>query len=744
LSDLTNVGRVLNVHLKTALFRNIMSQQNISDEQSKNHSLDDYRQATGEQQTTNQGQKINNTDDSLKAGGRGPTLLEDFHFQEKLTAFDRERIPERVVHARGAGAHGYFQPYESMAEFTKANFLSDPAVKTPVFVRFSTVGGSRGSADAVRDVRGFSVKFYTQDGNYDIVGNNIPVFFIQDAIKFPDLAHAIKPEPDHEMPQASTAHPSFWDFISLIPESMHMIMWLLSDRTLPRNFSTMQGFGIHTFRWVNAEGKSRFIKYHWKPMAGVHSNVFDEAQKVAGKDPDFQRRTLWESIEKGNYPEYELGVQIVEEGEEKQFDFDILDSTKIIPEELVPIRPIGKMVLNRNPDNFFAETEQVAFRPSNVVSGIDFSDDPLLQGRLMSYHDTQLHRLGSPNLDQLPINRPVCPFSNNNQDGRMQMAIKTSRVNYSPNSLGDNLPAPVAEADGGFVHYPEKVEGNKVRERSPSFAEHFSQATLFWNSLSTGEQDRLVEAAHFELGKVPQVDIKQRMLERFNKVDGELAKRVAKGLGMPAPTEPATPNHGQKSAALSQENTTKTAKGRTVAILAADGVDRAQMTALKQTLSAMDISAEVVSLFGGTIVDTEGETIKVDKTFLTTSSVLYDALYVPGGKRSIEALTAHGDPLSFIHEAFKHFKPMAASGEGVDLMMQANLKGIDAGQVNGKMSSQLGVISNRDASDMATFGKTFVDAIKEHRFWTRPVPGTASVKAAAARMLMEKVPVTAS
>jgi catalase len=715
-----------------------MSEQNSIDEQSKNHSLDDYRKGAGEEMTTNDGQKINSTDDSLKAGGRGPTLLEDFHFQEKLSTFDRERIPERVVHARGAGAHGYFQPYASMAEFTKAKFLADPTVKTPVFVRFSTVAGSRGSADSVRDVRGFSVKFYTEDGNYDIVGNNIPVFFIQDAIKFPDLVHAIKPEPDNEMPQASTAHPSFWDFISLIPESMHMIMWLLSDRTVPRNFRTMQGFGIHTFRWVNAEGKSRFIKYHWKPIAGVHSNVFDEAQKIAGKDPDFHRRDLAESIDKGDYPEYELGVQIIEEEDELKFDFDILDATKLIPEELVPVQPIGKMVLNRNPDNFFAETEQVAFRPSNIVSGIDFSDDPLLQGRLMSYHDTQLHRLGSPNFGELPINRPVCPFSNNNQDGRMQMQIKTSRVNYSPNSLGGNLPAPVAEADGGFVHYPERVEGHKIRERSPSFADHFSQATLFWNSLSTGEQDRVVEAAHFELGKVPQKEVKQRMLDRFNKVDGELAQRVAKGLGMPAPTEPATPNHGQKSPALSQEHTTKTAKGRKVAILAADGVNGAQMAMLKQSLSAMHINSEVVSLYGGSIVNSNGGKIDVDKTFLTTASVLYDAIYVPGGDRSIEALTAHGDPLSFIHEAFKHFKPISATGEGVDLMLQANLQGIDSSQVNGKMSSQLGVIASRDAADMATFVTAFIDAIKEHRFWTRPIPGTASVKAAAERMLMEK------
>jgi catalase len=713
-----------------------MSEQNSIDEQSKNQSLDDYRVAPGAKLTTDEGHPISNTDDSLKAGGRGPTLLEDFHFQQKLSAFDRERIPERVVHARGAGAHGYFEPYVSMAEFTKAKFLADPAVKTPVFVRFSTVGGSRGSADAVRDVRGFAVKFYTEDGNYDIVGNNIPVFFIQDAIKFPDLVHSIKPEPDNEMPQASTAHPSFWDFISLIPESMHMIMWLLSDRTLPRNFSTMQGFGVHTFRWVNESGQSHFVKYHWKPMAGVHSNVFDEAQKIAGKDPDFHRRTLWEAIDQGNYPEYELGVQIIPEADEHKFDFDILDATKMIPEELVPVQPIGKMVLNRNPDNFFAETEQVAYQPSNVVPGIDFSDDPLLQGRLMSYHDTQLHRLGSPNFVHLPINRPVCPFSNNNQDGRMQMDIKTSRVNYSPNSLGDNLPAPVAPEDGGAVTYPERVEGHKVRERSPSFGEHFAQATLFWNSLSKGEKDRLVEAAHFELGKVPQMEVKQRMLDRFNQVDHELAQRVALGLGMSAPTAAVTENHGQKSAALSQENTTKTAKGRKVAILAANGVDGAQLATLKHALSAMKISTEIVSKMGGTIATADGGQIEVDKTFLTAASVLYDAVYVPGGAKSIEALKAHGEALSFIHEAFKHFKPIAGSGEGVELLMQADLKGIDASQVNGKMSAQLGVIASRNVSEMAGFATAFIDAIEEHRFWMRPVPGTASVEADAAQLKM--------
>ncbi len=694
-----------------------MSEQTPVNEHSRDESLNAYRKETGEHLTTDDGHLINNTDNSLKAGSRGPTLLEDFHFREKLASFDRERIPERVVHARGAGAHGYFQPYQGMAQFTKAKFLQDPEVKTPVFVRFSTVGGSRGSADSVRDVRGFSVKFYTAEGNYDIVGNNIPVFFIQDAIKFPDLAHAIKPEPDHEMPQASTAHPSFWDFISLIPESMHMIMWLLSDRTIPRNFRTMQGFGIHTFRWVNAQGKSHFIKYHWKPLAGVHSNVFDEAQKLAGKDPDFHRRDLWESIEKGNFPEYELGVQIIKEDDEFKFDFDILDSTKLIPEELVPVQAIGKMTLNRNPDNFFAETEQVAFRPSNIVSGVDFSDDPLLQGRLVSYHDSQLHRLGSPNFVNLPINRPVCPFHNNNQDGRMQMEIKTGRVNYSPNSLGGNQPAPASEAEGGFVHYPERVEGHKIRERSPSFANHFSQATLFWNSMSVVEKDHLVKAAHFELGKVKNKEVQQRMLERFNYVDHGLAERVAQGLGLPVPTETEIPNHNQKSAALSQEHTIKTAKGRKVAILAADGVRHAEIALLEQTLSIQGVNYEIVAPRGGTIKSQEGQEIEVQQTFLTTASFMFDAICILGGEQSVETLKNHTEALQFIDEAFGHFKPIAASSEGVDLLIQLGIKGIDSAQKKTKTSTESGIVISHELSQ--AFVHAFINAIKEHRYWTR-------------------------
>jgi catalase len=693
-----------------------MTEQKHVNENTKNDAMQPYREGAGDQMTTDQGVKVNDTDNSLKAGTRGPSIKEDFLFQQKLTHFDRERIPERVVHARGSGAHGYFQPYDSMAEFTKAKFLQNPSTKTPVFVRFSTVGGSRGSADSVRDVRGFSVKFYTEDGNYDIVGNNIPVFFIQDAIKFPDIVHSIKPEPDHEMPQASTAHPSFWDFISLVPESTHMVMWTLSDRTIPRSFRMMQGFGVHTFRWVNADGKSRFVKYHWKPIAGVHSNVFDEAQKLAGKDPDFHRRDLWDSIDMGDYPEYELGVQIIEETDEHSFDFDILDSTKLIPEELVPVRPIGKMVLNRNPDNFFAETEQVAFQPSNVVSGIDFSDDPLLQGRLFSYHDTQEHRLGSPNFVHLPINRPVCPFHNNQQDGRMQMGIKTSRVNYSPNSLGENRPAVVSEAEGAYVHYPEGVEGHKVRERSPSFGEHFSQATLFWNSLSMVEKDHLVAAAHFELGKVGDQGVRERMVDRFNHVDHELAKRVAEGIGVAAPSAPATQNHGQSSEALSQMNTTKTAKGRKVAILAADGVDASQIMAIKQALKAVGATAEVISKFKGMIKSADNQELEVDKTFLTSASVMFDAVYVPGGAKSVEALKMNGEAIHFINEAFKHCKPIAATAEGVDLLDASEIKGVALS--DSSLQDDQGVVTAR-GNDASKIAKSFINAISQHRHWNR-------------------------
>src|ERR1700712_3828749 len=448
----------------------------------------DIETGANEFMTTDQGLKINDDQNSLKAGERGATLLEDFILREKITHFDHERIPERIVHARGTAAHGYFQVYKPMGKYTKAQFLNDPKIKTPVFVRFSTVAGSRGSTDLARDVRGFAVKFYTQEGNFDLVGNNIPVFFIQDAIKFPDLIHAVKPEPDNEIPQAASAHDTFWDFISLTPESAHMVMWVMSDRALPRSYRMMEGFGVHTFRLINDAGKSSFVKFHWKPLLGVHSVAWDEAQIISGKDPDFHRRDLWEAIESGAFPEWELGVQIVPQKDEHKFEFDLLDPTKIIPEEMVPVQRIGKLTLNRNPDNFFAETEQVAFHVGNIVPGIDFTNDPLLQGRLFSYTDTQLIRLGGPNFHEIPINRPVVPIHNNQRDGHMRQTINKGKTSYNPNSLGGGCPFQAGKMQGGFTSLAEKIDANKIRERSESFFDHFTQARMFFNSQSVPEK----------------------------------------------------------------------------------------------------------------------------------------------------------------------------------------------------------------------------------------------------------------
>ncbi|MDQ2745896.1 MAG: catalase, partial [Acidobacteriota bacterium] len=431
--------------------------------------------------TTNQGLKISDNQNSLKAGERGATLLEDFIMREKITHFDHERIPERIVHARGTAAHGYFELYESMSKYTKAGFLTDTSRRTPVFARFSTVAGSRGSTDVARDVRGFAVKFYTEEGNYDLVGNNIPVFFIQDAIKFPDLIHAVKPEPHNEIPQAASAHDTFWDFISLMPESMHMIMWVMSDRAIPRSLRMMEGFGVHTFRLINDEGTSTFVKFHWKPKLGVHSVAWNEAQKLSGFNADFHRQDLWESIDNGAFPEWELGVQLIPEEDEHKFDFDLLDSSKLVPEELVPVQLIGKMVLNRNPDNYFAETEQVAFCPSHIVPGIDFTNDPLLQGRLHSYLDTQISRLGGANFHEIPINRPLAEMHNNQRDGKFRHDINQGRVAYEPNSLAGGCPFQSMIKDGGFASYEEKIDGRKIRDRSESFTDHFTQAALFFN-----------------------------------------------------------------------------------------------------------------------------------------------------------------------------------------------------------------------------------------------------------------------
>ncbi len=699
-----------------------------------------------------QGIKINDTDNSLKAGVHGPTLLEDFLFREKITHFDHERIPERVVHARGSAAHGVFQVYESMAQYTKAAFLQDPAVKTPVFVRFSTVAGSRGSADTVRDVRGFATKFYTTEGNFDIVGNNMPVFFIQDAIKFPDLIHAVKPEQPNEMPQASTAHDTFWDFISLMPESLHTIMWAMSDRAIPRSVAMMEGFGIHTFRFVNAQGKSRFIKWHWKPLKGVHSLVWDEAQKLAGKDPDWLRRDLWDLIEAGDYPEYELGVQIVEEEDVDTFEFDLLDPTKIIPEELSPVRKIGKMTLNRNPENFFAETEQVAFDPGNIVPGIDFSNDPLLQGRLFSYIDTQLTRLGGPNFTEIPINRPLGMPHNVNRDGLMRQTINSGKANYSPNSLGDNFPMTVPEAQGGFVSHAEAMMGVKTRHRSPSFADFSSQARLFWKSQMPVEQQHIIEAFQFELGKVDRIEIRQRMMKLLYHVDPALAAKVAAGIGVAAPTDgkldelqlksmasmveggmdneklaalqrPADgkKRHIETSPALSMENTPKKGiSGRRVAILVADGADPNTVSPVKDALEAAGAVTEFVSITRGMPAPKPGEfSMEVNKTFLTASSIMYDAVFIPGGK-NVGALKTSGEAIQFVREAFKHCKPIAALGEGVEVLATSNLMDVKLSAAQSKkVSIDKGVISSYNMTDLDEFLQTFIQAITHHRHWER-------------------------
>ncbi|MGZ5304156.1 MAG: catalase, partial [Bacteroidia bacterium] len=699
-------------------------------ENEKQDQLKNQKNEPGEILTTNQGVQISDNQNSLKAGSRGGTLMEDFIFREKMTHFDHERIPERIVHARGSAAHGIFECYESLEEITMAKFLGEKGKKTPVFVRFSTVAGFRGSADTVRDARGFATKFYTDEGNYDLVGNNMPVFFIQDAIKFPDLVHAVKPEPHNEIPQASAAHDNFWDFISLMPESMHMIMWVLSDRALPRSYANMEGFGVHTFRFVNKAGKAKFVKFHWKPKAGVDSLVWDEVTKISGKDPDFNRRQLWEMIEEGHYPEYELGVQMLDEKDEFKFDFDILDATKLWPEEDVPVKIIGKMTLNRNPDNFFAETEQAAFHPGHVVPGIDFTNDPLLQGRLFSYLDTQLIRLGGPNFAEIPINRPVCPVHNNQRDGYGRQTIDKGRVNYEPNSLGGGCPMQGNDKLGAFRSFAEKMEGVKVRERSESFKDHYSQAALFYNSMSYIEQQHIIEGFHFELGKVEHMHIREKMVEHLNKINHDLAVKVAEQIAVDPPKTDESVKSKKTSPKLSQENLKgKGIKTRKVAILAADGVNAKDVTSLKKALEKEGAKAEIISKMLGTLKDADGnknDDLKVDKAFLTAPSVVYDAVYIPGGEKSVQALLANGDALHFINEAFKHCKPIAATVHGVDLLLGTDLKKMKLAEKDAGVTEDKGVVTSRN-NDSDAFNKAFIKAIEAHRHWGRNMKDTVPV-----------------
>ncbi len=687
--------------------------------------------ATGQALTTNHGLKINDNQNSLKAGERGPTLLEDFIMREKITHFDHERIPERIVHARGAAAHGYFELTESLQEFTKAKFLTQVGKKTPVFTRFSTVAGSRGSTDLARDVRGFAVKFYTDEGNYDLVGNNIPVFFIQDAIKFPDLIHAVKPEPNNEIPQAASAHDTFWDFISLMPESLHMIMWAMSDRALPRSYRMMEGFGVHTFRLINDAGKATFVKFHWKPRLGVHSVAWNEAQKISGFDADFHRRDLFEAIEDGAFAEWDLGVQLIPEEDEHKFDFDLLDATKLVPEELVPVKIVGRMVLNRNTDNYFAETEQVAFLPTNIVPGIDFSNDPLLQGRLHSYQDTQISRLGGVNFHEIPINAPLAPKHNNQRDGHFRHEINKGRVAYEPNTLGGGCPFQSMAKDGGFTSYQEKVDGYKIRVRSDSFRDHFTQAALFFNSQSNAEKTHIVNALSFELGKVEINAIRERVVFLLNQIDETLSAIVADNLGITIPEKldlpmnmgfPADANPDdyqpipkkdakvKKSAALSMANTVKdTIKTRKIAFLVADGFDANDVKTMKNALENQGAVAKIIGMKSKSVKDSDGNEMKVDHALRTVASVLFDAVYIPGGEKSVNALSEEADAIEFVNEAFRHCKAIAATGEGVNFIKNETYAG--------RTESDKAVILSEDIGKDTT--QNFINAIAEHRNWER-------------------------
>ncbi len=617
--------------------------------------------ADGKVLTTQQGVAIADNQNSLKAGPRGPTLLEDFVLREKINHFDHERIPERVVHARGSAAHGYFELTESLEEYTTAKILTETGKQTPLFTRFSTVAGNKGSKDTPRDVRGFAVKIYTEEGNWDIVGNNMPIFFIQDAMKFPDLIHAVKPEPDRGFPQAASAHDTFWDFVSLSPETMHNLIWLMSDRGLPRSLRMMEGFGIHSYRLLNSDGKSTFVRFHWKPVLGVQSTTWDEAVKISGADPDYHRRDLYEAIDNQDYPEWEFGVQLFTEEEANEFPFDHLDSTKLIPEELVPVRTIGKMVLNRNPDNFFAETEQVAFCLSHVPPGIDFSNDPLLQGRLFSYLDTQLKRLGSPNFVQIPINSPKCPFANNQQDGHMQMQVPKTRVLYEPQSL--DLDRPRESDKKGFKSFPEKFDDQvKGRIRAESFADHYSQPRMFYRSQTPAEQAHIATAYAFELGKVDAAHVRTRVLSHLINIDEELANRVATALGMKLPeaAKPAAPILDMPTSKAVQTIglTPKSLKGRLIGILVAEGSNHSEIQKFEDAAKAEGASVKIVSPNKEVVLD-DGTRIQADERLAGGPSVLFDAIVSIIMHPPAKKLAKDSAALDWFNDAYAHCKAIA-------------------------------------------------------------------------------------
>ncbi len=691
-----------------------------------NGSLDAVRvDSAGQHLTTNQGVAVADNQNSLKFGVRGPALLEDFILREKITHFDHERIPERIVHARGSGAHGFFECYAPFTQHTKAAPFQEAGKVTPVFVRFSTVAGERGSKDTARDVRGFAIKFYTDEGNWDLVGNNMPVFFIQDAMKFPDLIHAVKPEPHNQMPQAASAHDTFWDFASLMPESTHMLMWQMSDRAIPRSYATMQGFGVHSFKLVNAAGESVFCKFHWSPKAGTHSLVWDEAVKISGADPDFHRRDLWDRIESGAFPEWDFGVQVFTEEQAESFSFDILDATKLIPEELVPVQMLGRLVLNRNPDNFFAETEQVAFCTAHVVPGIDFSNDPLLAGRIHSYVDTQISRLGGPNFHELPINAPLAQVHNNQRDGMHRQAIPRGRVSYEPNSLGGGCPFQAGAAQG-FVTVPARQKADemqdKVRAKPEKFADHFTQATLFYESQTPIEQAHIAAAFRFELSKVTVPAIRVRTVAMLRNASESLAQTIAKGLGMletpsampRALEQPETPEVMISPAlSLMFRPGDQGVKARKIALLMADGVASESLLAVRTALAAAGAVPKLIAPRIGLVTSAAGDSLMADASLENEPGFLFDALVLPDGQKAIDALAKDAHTMEFIRNQYRHCKTVLVLGKSKALVLQAGLPGA---LPDGKADP--GMIFSVDGKDKKVI-ESFIHAVGQHRHFER-------------------------
>lgn len=669
----------------------------------KNEQLDEFRvKNTGKPLTTNQSLKISNDEEILTAGERGPGLLEDFHYFEKMTHFVKERIPERVVHARGYGAHGEFECYQSMSQFTKAGFLQEAGKKTPVFVRFSTVQGGKDSYDTARDLRCWGTKFYTEEGNYDLTTIAMPVLINQDPMKFPDVIHAYKAEPRTDYPTASGAHGNFWDYVANNPEALHMVLWIMSDRGILRSYRMMESWSINTYLLVNEQGTATFVRFVWKPVLGVHSLLQDEALKIGGLDPDFHRRDLREAIDRGAFPEYELGVQLIPLEDEFKYDFDILDPSKFWPEELIPVELIGKMTLNKNVDNEFAESEQAAFNPANVVPGIDFSNDPVLQGRLIAYQTAQYHRLGSANFEDLPINRPICPFHNNQRQGHMRYRIDVDQVNYHKNSIANNTPYTTPPEEGGYTHYPAKVEGHLVRKRSESFNDYYSQPRIFWNSLTPVEKQHTIDGLSYQVGSVKRDFVRQQVVDILVNVDKELANIIADNLGVKRPSGTNVPV-STSYPSLSQANTPKYAYTQKVGVLIGDGFNSNEVNNVLNTLERYGVFVVIISETLGTVTGSDGSELKVDETFLTSSPYLVDSLYVVGGSANNQR-KFNADVTEFVHVAYGHYKPIGVATTGESFIQSSagnNLAGV--------------VFSANNAN----FGEDFVSAIAQMRFWNR-------------------------